>query len=142
MLRPALKGVRLSAGSLPVVNDKAIPSSAPTLAGIGVVGGALSGLLGVGGGIFIVPMLALLAHLTQHSAHATSLAAVIPIALAGSLAFGSQHNVDIEIALLLAAGSLVGAPLGARIMAGLKEATLKSVFGVLLIVVGALLALR
>lgn len=109
---------------------------------IGILGGALSGLLGVGGGIFIVPMLVLVAHLSQHHAHATSLAAVIPIAIAGSAFFGAQANVDVRIALFLATGSLVGAPLGARIMAGLKEATLKIAFGVLLVIVGGLIALR
>lgn len=112
------------------------------LAAVGIVAGALSGLLGVGGGIFIVPMLVLVARLSQHAAHATSLGALVPIAIAGSLFFGARSHVDVGIALLLAAGTLVGAPLGARIMAGLQEATLKIGFGSLLVVVGILMALR
>lgn len=120
----------------------ASPPAPWKLASIGVIGGVLSGLLGVGGGIFIVPMLVLVAHLSQHGAHATSLAAVVPIALAGSLFFGREGNVDVRIALFLAVGSLVGAPLGAKAMAGLGEATLKVAFGLLLIVVGALIAFR
>lgn len=108
---------------------------------IGLGAGVLSGLLGVGGGIFIVPMLVLLAGFSQHHAHATSLAAVVPIAAAGAFFFGTEANVDLLIALPLAAGALIGAPLGARLMAGLEEATLKIFFSVLLIALGLVVTL-
>lgn len=96
----------------------------------------MSGLLGVGGGIVMVPLLVSVG-LTQHHAHATSLAAIVPIAAVAAATFALDGNVDYAIALLLAAGSLVGVPLGARVMARTKEAPLKIAFGVFMIVVAA-----
>jgi uncharacterized membrane protein YfcA len=108
---------------------------------IGLVAGILSGLLGVGGGIVIVPMLVLVAGFSQHRAHATSLAAVIPIASVAAGTYGFDDSVDLRIAIFIALGALVGAPLGACWMANMSEAKLKVVFGVLLIAMGALLML-
>ena len=105
---------------------------------IGTFAGLLSGLLGVGGGIVIIPLLVLLGF-SQHEAHATSLAAICPIALVGATKFASAGEVNYAIAVALAAGSLLGAPLGARVMAGLPEGRLKIVFGAVMIVSGAIL---
>jgi uncharacterized membrane protein YfcA len=105
-------------------------------AGMGLVAGILSGLLGVGGGIIIVPLLVALVHLSQHQAHATSLAAIVPIGAVGALTFALDGEVDLEVAGLLALGALVGAPFGARIMSRTEERPLKIMFGVLMIVVG------
>ena len=107
------------------------------VAGFGA--GILSGLLGVGGGIVMVPLLVLIAHVSQHHAHATSLAAVVLIGAVGALTFGLDGEVDIGIGLLLAAGSLVGAPLGALMMARTGEGNLKTAFGVFLLVVAGLM---
>ncbi len=107
----------------------------------GLLAGFMSGLLGIGGGTVMVPLLVLVAGLGQHQAHATSLAAIVPIAVAGALAFGLELDIDYRLALLLALGALVGAPLGARLMARLEEGPLKILFGVLLIVVAARLGL-
>lgn len=105
----------------------------------GVVGGILSGLLGVGGGVVLVPLLVTVAGFSQHRAHATSLAAIVPIAAAAAARFGRAGEVDLDTALLLAAGAIVGAQLGARIMHGMGEATLKAAFGGLLIAVGVVM---
>lgn len=107
---------------------------------IGLVAGLASGLLGVGGGIIIVPLLTAFAHLSQHEAHATSLAAIVPIAAVGAARFAVDGSVDYQAALLLAAGSLAGAPLGAKLMARAKASTLQLLFGALLIGVAAQLA--
>lgn len=104
--------------------------------GIGILAGLGSGLLGVGGGTVMVPLSVLWLGLTQHKAHATSLAAIAPIALVGAVAFASANEVDIPAALGLGAGALVGAPLGARIMAGLSESRLKVAFGAFMVAVG------
>lgn len=106
------------------------------LAALGVVAGLTSGLLGVGGGIVIVPGLMLAAGMSQHHAHATSLAAVIPIAAVGAATYWLNDSIAPTIAIGLAAGAVLGAPVGARIMAGSPEATLKLAFGVLLIGMG------
>ena len=109
---------------------------------IGALGGLLSGALGVGGGIVIVPLLVLTLGLSQHSAHATSLAAIVPIAAVGAGTFAAHGEISYGIAGLLTLGTLVGAPLGARAMVRTSEAGLKIAFGTLAVVVGASLLLR
>lgn len=109
---------------------------------IGLAAGATSGLLGVGGGIIMVPLLVLLVGLTQHEAHATSLAAMVPIAAAGAVPFGIDGSIDYGVAALLTVGSIVGAPAGARIMARLQEGPLEVAFGALMLIVAGTLLLR
>lgn len=107
---------------------------------LGVVGGAagvLSGLLGIGGGIVMVPAMVTLVGLTQHQAHATSLAAIIPIATAGALIFGGASNVDLRAAGILIVGSLIGVQLGLKVMGRLTDERLGVAFGVLLVAIGA-----
>lgn len=108
---------------------------------VGLAAGVLSGLLGVGGGIVIVPLLVAVVGLSQHRAHATSLAAIVPIAAVGAAAFAIEGNIDYGVGALLAIGTLVGAPLGARFMARTQEGPLKLMFGILMLVVAAQLLL-
>ena len=112
------------------------------LGAVGLLAGALSGLLGVGGGVVMVPLMVAVARLSQHYAHATSLAAILPIAAVAAARFGIDEEIHYGIAALLALGSLAGAPLGARAMAAISEATLKIAFGVLVVSVGMSMVLR
>jgi uncharacterized protein len=114
----------------------------PKLLAIGLGGGLLSGLLGVGGGIVMVPLLVLWAGFAQRDAHATSLGAIIPISIAGIATYGVAGEVRYGTALALAAGSVVGAPIGARLLSRMDERMLKIVFGVFLIGVSVLLGVR
>lgn len=100
---------------------------------IGVVAGFGSGLFGIGGGIVMVPLLVFVVRLDQHHAHATSLAAAVVLGAAGALTYTTAGAVDLAAGLLLAGGGIVGAPLGARLMAQTPEASLKVAFGALLI---------
>lgn len=104
--------------------------------------GIFSGLFGVGGGIVMVPLIVIVGGLSQHYAHATSLAAILPIAAVAATRFGIDGEIHYGIAALLAVGSLVGAPLGARIMASISEGSLKIAFGALMVVVGVSLVAR
>lgn len=108
---------------------------------VGLVAGVASGLLGIGGGIVMVPLLVSMLHLSQHHAHATSLAAIVIIGAVGAAAFGYAGEVDLPIAFFLAAGALVGAPLGARLMARSSEGKLKIAFGCLMAIVGMVMVL-
>jgi uncharacterized membrane protein YfcA len=117
------------------VRQGTVKAAAPA-AGVGLVAGVLSGLLGVGGGVIIVPLLVALVHLSQHQAHATSLAAIVPIGAVGALTYALGGEIDLEVAGLLALGALVGAPAGARIMARIEERPLRIMFGILMIAVG------
>jgi uncharacterized protein len=114
----------------------------PKLLAIGLGGGLLSGLLGVGGGIVMVPLLVFWAGYAQREAHATSLGAIIPISIAGIATYGVAGEVRYGTALALAAGSVVGAPIGARLLARIDERALKIVFGVFLVGVSILLGVR
>jgi uncharacterized membrane protein YfcA len=91
----------------------------------------------VGGGIVIVPLLVAWQRFGQHEAHATSLAAIIPIAAVGAARFAVDGSVDYGIAALLSAGSLAGAPVGARLLARAGEGLLKLLFGALMLAVAA-----
>jgi uncharacterized membrane protein YfcA len=112
------------------------------LLGIGMAGGLLSGLLGVGGGVIMVPLLVLWAGYGQRDAHATSLGAIIPISLAGILTFGIAGKVDWTAAAPLAAGAVAGALLGAGMLARIDERRLRIVFGCFLVVVSITMAAR
>jgi uncharacterized membrane protein YfcA len=114
----------------------------PQLVAIGLVGGVLSGLLGVGGGIVMVPLLVLWARHGQRDAHAISLGAIIPISIAGIATYGAAGEVRVYPALALAAGSVGGARVGAMLLARIDERLLKVVFGVFLIAVAVLMAVR
>src|SRR3954471_933423 len=114
----------------------------PRLAVIGVCGGVLSGLLGVGGGVVMVPLLVLWAGYAQRDAHAMSLGAIVPISIAGIATYGVAGEVRYWPALALAAGSIVGARIGAGWLARIDERLLKVVFGTFLIGVAVLLGLR
>jgi uncharacterized protein len=114
----------------------------PKLVAIGLGGGLLSGLLGVGGGIVMVPLLVLWAGYAQREAHATSLGAIIPISIAGIATYVVAGEVRYGTALALAAGSVVGAPIGARLLSRMDERLLKIVFGVFLVGVSVLLGVR
>jgi uncharacterized membrane protein YfcA len=112
------------------------------LVAIGGAGGALSGLLGVGGGVVMVPLLVLWAGSRQREAHALSLGAIIPISLASVITYGAAGKVRIGYAIALAIGSIVGARLGAGLLARVEERPLKITFGLFLGAVSILLLVR
>ena len=111
-------------------------------AAIGGAGGLLSGLLGVGGGVVMVPLLVLRAGYRQREAHAMSLGAIIPISLASVITYGVAGQVRIGYALALALGSVFGARVGAGLLARIQERPLKIVFGLFLGAVSILLVTR
>jgi uncharacterized protein len=116
--------------------------SKPQLVTIGLGGGLLSGLLGVGGGVIMVPALVLWAGIGQRDAHAMSLGAIVPISAAGILAFGVGGEFHVLPALLLAAGSVLGARVGAGVLTRIDERRLQLVFGIFLVLVAGLMAVR
>jgi uncharacterized membrane protein YfcA len=109
---------------------------APAAIAVGFAAGIMSGLLGVGGGVLMVPGLVLALGATQHQAHATSLAAIVPIGLVGYTVFAFAGEVNYAIAGFLLAGALVGAPIGARAMAKVPERPHALVFAAVLVVAG------
>ena len=79
------------------------------------------------------------ARLSQHQAHGTSLAAIVPLGVVGGLVYyfgASAPQVDLRFAVLVAAGSVAGAYLGARLMRRIPERELRMLFAVLLVAIG------
>jgi uncharacterized membrane protein YfcA len=111
-------------------------------AAIGGAGGLLSGLLGVGGGIVMVPLLVLRAGYRQREAHAMSLGAIIPISMAGVLTYGVAGEVRVGYAMALTVGSVFGARVGAGLLSRIQERPLKITFGLFLGAVSILLVTR
>ena len=103
---------------------------------IGLAGGLAAGLLGVGGGIVIVPLLVANLKIAQRRAHAISLAAIIPAALVGTAVYGEAGELSWSAAGWLALGALVGAPLGVRALARRSDRELGIVFLLFSIVAG------
>jgi uncharacterized membrane protein YfcA len=111
------------------------------LAAIGFVSGLAGGLLGIGGGGVMVPLLVAFAGVAQRSAHALSLGAVVPLALAAALTYGAADEVRLDTALALFAGGAVGAPLGAVLLSRADDRMARRAFGVLLVATSAYLFL-
>lgn len=100
---------------------------------IGIAGGFMSGLFGVGGGVIFVPLLVFFLGMNLHLAVGTSLAAIIPTALVGSLRHFSGGQVDLKTACLLAIFASLGAWLGAGVSLQLDALLLRRIFALFLV---------
>jgi hypothetical protein len=109
---------------------------------IGLAGGVLAGMLGVGGGVLFVPGLVAFLSLSQHQAEATSLLAIIPVALVGTYRQDRYGNVNRGDALMLGVLSLAGAAGGVALANALTGRVLRDAFAAFLVVVAARLVLR
>jgi len=109
----------------------------------GLVVGMLSGLLGIGGGIVLVPGLMLLFGLAQPEAQGTSLAVLsLPIAVCAALVYWQHGYVRLSTAGLIACGFTVGAVVGASLIPYAPAAALRAVFGGMLLYIGFLFVLQ
>jgi uncharacterized membrane protein YfcA len=103
----------------------------------GAATGFFGGLFGVGGGIVLVPLLTGPLRLTQHQAHGTSLAVILFTALAAVAVYAAHGNVAWLTGAIVAAASIVTAPLGARAAGRLSNTALQRAFSVFLLLVAA-----
>ena len=103
---------------------------------IGVAAGMLGGMVGVGGGIIIVPALVYFVGMGQLAAQGTSLALImLPVGILGVLEYYKQGYVDFKIVLVIAAGFVLGSLLGSRISLSLPQDTVKKGFAVLMLII-------
>ncbi len=102
---------------------------------LGLAAGILSGLLGIGGGILIVPALVLGFGLSQHLAQGTTLALMVPpIGLLAAWTYYKHGNVDIKIAALICLGFFFGGLIGAKCAALINPTILKKLFGIAMLI--------
>lgn len=108
------------------------------LALVGLLAGFISGSLGVGGGIIIVPALVLLLGFTQHQAQGISLGIMLaPIGLLSFINYYREGYTNLKYSLLLLVVFFIGSYLGSRLAVQLPAAALKKIFGGLMLIAGA-----
>ena len=103
---------------------------------LGLTAGIFSGVIGIGGGIIIVPALVFLFGLSQHQAQGTTLALLVPpIGILAAWTYYRQGYVNLQIAAFICIGFFFGSLLGAKIATGLSDTALEKVFGVALLLI-------
>jgi len=109
---------------------------------IGIAAGTFGGLIGLGGGVIMVPLLIGVLKLSQHRAHGTSLVALVFTAAGGALIYGLRGHIDWGAAAALAVTAVLTVRAGAHYANALPGWKLRRAFGVFLIFCSALLALK
>jgi len=100
---------------------------------IGMAAGILSGLIGVGGGIIIVPALIFFLGFNQHEAQGTSLGLLLlPIGILAVYNYYNKGYIDVKYVLIMATGFLIGGFLGSKMALSISELALKRIFAVIL----------
>ncbi len=103
---------------------------------VGIAAGMLSGMVGVGGGIIIVPALVYFIGFSQKTAQGTSLGLILlPVGILGVLQYYKQGHVDYKVIGILAMGFLAGSYFGSRIALSLSQETVKKIFALMMIVI-------
>ena len=103
---------------------------------IGIAAGILSGLVGVGGGIIIVPALVYFIGFSQKAAQGTSLGVLLlPVGILGVLQYYKQGHIDIKVVGYLSIGFIVGGYFGSKIALTLSQESAKKIFAILMIVI-------
>ena len=103
---------------------------------VGLIAGMLSGLVGVGGGIIIVPALVFFLGFSQHQATGTSLGILLlPAGIFAVINYYKQGYIDLKVVALLFIGFIIGGYLGSKISLTLSEAAVKKIFAVMLVII-------
>lgn len=102
---------------------------------IGLVAGVLSGLLGVGGGLIIVPLLVMVTKMDIHHAIGTSLAIIVPTAACGALRHHWAGHIHWKYVLVIALVAMVGSFFGAHVTTWLSSRVLRGIFAIFLVAV-------
>ncbi len=109
----------------------------------GLIAGTASGLIGIGGGIIVIPCLIYLFGFSQHAAQGTTLAMMIPpIGILAAIAYYKQGHVNLIAAGLICLGFILGGYLGAKFAILLPEAVLRKVFGTCLLLIAGYMIIK
>jgi len=103
---------------------------------VGLLAGMLSGLIGLGGGVIIVPALVYVLGFNQHQAQGTSLGILLlPAGIFAVMNYYKKGFIDVKVVLILFVGFLIGGWLGSSMSLSLPEGTLKKIFAIALILI-------
>ena len=108
------------------------------LLGIGMVTGIMAGMLGIGGAVVMIPALVFILGFSQQAAQGTSLAVMLPpIGIIAAYNYYKAGHVNFKFALILAGAFIVGSYFGSKFALTIPQATLRKIFGILLLIVAA-----
>jgi len=108
------------------------------LLAVGLAAGFLSGMVGIGGGIIIVPVLVYFLGFTQHQAQGTTLFMfLLPIGILGVMNYHKQGYVDYKTALIICTTFVFGSYFGSKLSISLDQKMVKQIFGAIIILLGA-----
>ena len=103
---------------------------------IGILSGVLSGLVGVGGGVIMVPLMVLFFGMSQHQAQGTSLAVLaVPVTAVAVYNYYQEGHINVKFALIIAVFFVIGSILGSKVAINLDQKMLKKIFGVVLLII-------
>lgn len=103
---------------------------------VGLLAGILSGMVGIGGGILIVPALVYFMHFSQTKAQGTTLFLfVLPVGILGAYNYYKTGNLDIRTALLIASTFVFGSFIGSKFTLSMDQNTVKRIFAVLILLI-------
>lgn len=103
---------------------------------IGIITGIMAGMLGIGGGLVVIPALVMVMGMSQQSAQGTSLAMMLPpIGILAAYNYYKAGHVDIKMALFLAVAFIAGSYFGSKIAIRLPQELMKKIFGIFLLLV-------
>ncbi len=108
------------------------------LLAVGLLAGFLSGMVGIGGGIIIVPVLVYFLGFSQHQAQGTTLFMfLLPIGILGVMNYHKQGYIDYKTALIICSTFIFGSYFGSKLSISLDQKTIKQIFGAIIILLGA-----
>ena len=103
---------------------------------VGLAAGALSGLIGVGGGIIVVPALVYILGFSQHQAQGTSLGLLLlPVGILAVLNYYKQGYIDIKVVAIMSVAFIIGGWIGSKYSLSLSQDTVKKIFAAIMIIV-------
>lgn len=110
---------------------------------IGILAGILSGLVGVGGGIIMVPLLVLFFGFTQHEAQGTSLAVlVVPVTAVAVYNYYQEGQINLKYAAIIAVFFVIGSLVGSKFALTLDQKILKKIFAIVLLLIAGKMLLE
>lgn len=102
---------------------------------IGLLAGVLSGFMGVGGGVIMIPLMILLLGFNQHEAQGTSLAVLaVPVTFLAAYTYYNEGHVNWRFAIVIAFAFVIGGYIGSKFAVNMDQAILKKIFGVILFI--------
>lgn len=103
---------------------------------IGLTAGVLSGFVGIGGGVIIVPALVYLLHLSQHEAQGTSIALMLPpIGILAAMNYYKAGSLNLKFAAVVAVSFIIGGYVGSKVSLQMPAETVKRIFGFIMLAV-------